>query len=78
VPYRRRLWHVNVVCVIVIACVGGKEEKKRGNRHWGRGPKAKSGRVDSEHGQQGQSFAVTVHTKSHHSKKEGCFYIKHS
>ncbi len=49
---------------------GGEEEGQ-----WVLGKGSKSGVVNSEHGQQGQSFAVTVHTKSHHSKKEGYFYI---
>jgi hypothetical protein len=39
VPDGRRLGHVNVICVILIACVDGKEGKKRGNRGWVRGPK---------------------------------------
>jgi hypothetical protein len=28
VPDRRRLWQVNVTCAIVLACVGGKREKR--------------------------------------------------
>jgi hypothetical protein len=39
VPDGRRLGHVDVVCVIIIACVDGKEEKKRGNGDWVRGLK---------------------------------------
>jgi hypothetical protein len=39
VPYGRRLRHVNVVCVIIISCVDGKEGKMRGNGGWVRGPK---------------------------------------
>ncbi len=38
-PEGRRLGHVNVVCVIAIACVGRKDGKKRGNRDWVKGPK---------------------------------------
>ncbi len=36
---RRRVGHVNVVCVIVLACVGGKRGKKRGSGGWLRDPK---------------------------------------
>ncbi len=38
-PDGRRLGRVNVVCVIVIACVGGKEGKKRGSADWVRDSK---------------------------------------
>ncbi len=41
VPDGRRLRHVNVVCVIPVACVGGKEGNKRGNGGWVRGLKAR-------------------------------------
>jgi hypothetical protein len=39
---------INVICIKVIACVDGKEGKKRGNGNWVRNPK--SGTVDFEHG----------------------------
>jgi hypothetical protein len=39
VPSERRLGHVNVVCVLIIACVDGKEGKQRGTGDWVWGPK---------------------------------------
>ncbi len=38
-PDGRRLGHVNVVCVIEIASVGGKEGEMRDNGDWVRDPK---------------------------------------
>jgi hypothetical protein len=48
VPEGRRLGHVNVVCVVVIACVGAKEGKKRGNGDWVRNLKV--GQLTLSHG----------------------------
>jgi hypothetical protein len=39
VPDRIRFGHVNVICVIVLACVGGKRGNWEGQRGWIRGPK---------------------------------------
>jgi hypothetical protein len=47
VPDRRRFRRVNVICAIVLACVGGKR-RKRGQ--WGLGKEPRSGAVDSEYG----------------------------
>jgi hypothetical protein len=55
---RRRLGHVYVICVIVLACVGGK-------RGLGKGPK--SGTVNSEHGAS-KGRSSQLHTMSYHSK----------
>ncbi len=66
-PDGRRLRHVHVICVIVIAFVGGKEGKKRVkvNGDWVRGPKLWA--VDSEH-EASKGKGLQLHTKSHHSK----------
>jgi hypothetical protein len=39
VPNRRRLGHLDVVCVIVLACFSRKREEKRGQLGLGKGPK---------------------------------------
>ncbi len=44
---RRRLGHVNVICVLVFTCVGGKGGKEG---HWGLGKGPKRRAVDSERG----------------------------
>jgi hypothetical protein len=46
VPDRQRFRHVNVICDVEFACVGGK--KTRGQ--WGLGKGPKNGAVDSVHG----------------------------
>ncbi len=58
-PDGRRLVPVNVVCVIAVAYVGGKEGKK--------GVISKSEAVDSEHGAS-KGGGSQLHLKSHHSK----------
>jgi hypothetical protein len=61
---RRSLVNVNVVCVIVLACVG----RKRGKRGAvGVGKELESGAVDSEQGaSEGRSSQLC--TKCYHSK----------
>jgi hypothetical protein len=58
VSNRRRLGHVNVICVLVFTCVGGKGGKEG---HWalGKGPKRRA--VDSERGA-GKGRSSQLHT----------------
>ncbi len=62
-PDKRRLGHVNVVCAIVLALVGGKRGK-RGTVGVGKGPK--SGVVDSEHGDS-KGRSLQLRTKNYRS-----------
>ncbi len=48
VPDRRRLGHIKVIYVIVIACLDGKEGEKEGQ--WGLGKGSKDESDDSEQG----------------------------
>ncbi len=63
-PDRKKLGHVNVICAIVLALVGGKRGK-RGTLRVGKVPK--SGVVDSEHGDS-KGRSLQLRTKSYRSK----------
>jgi hypothetical protein len=65
VPDRRRFGRVNVICVIIFACIGGKGEGKEGQ--WGLGTRPKSGAIDTEHGAS-KGTSSQLHSKSYHSK----------
>ncbi len=72
VPEGRRLGILMSFVIVVITCVGGKEEKRG---QWGLGKGTKNGAIDTEQGAS-KGTGLQLHTKSNHSKNESYSYIK--